>query len=152
MGLTLRGQTPDLESVDKGTAWTSFDSNESIHRHLPNVRRSYSSVYKGTAVLRSCLQNATSFPASVSDYRIHMSVHKDTVNDEEVQRKSDMHSWGEATAGLCKHGPCGGNDHPVRGHCLPLTLLFGQDSNNHTDLSSFKQVPPPYDKAAAHIC
>lgn len=82
------------------------------------------------------------FPASVSDYRIHMSVHKDTVNDEEVQRKSDMHSWGEATAGLCKHGPCGGNDHPVRGHCLPLTLLFGQDSNNHTDLSPFKQVPP----------
>lgn len=51
-----------------------------------------------------------------------------------------MHSWVEATAGLYKHAPCGRNDQPVRGDCLPLIPLFGQDSNNHIDLSSFKQV------------
>lgn len=47
-----------------------------------------------------------------------------------------MHSWVESTAGLYKHAPCGRNDQPVRGHCLPRIPLFGQDSNNHTDLSS----------------
>lgn len=51
-------------------------------------------------------------------------------------KESDMHSWVEAAAGLYKHSPCGRNDQPVIGHCLPRIPLFGQDSNNHMDLSS----------------
>lgn len=47
-----------------------------------------------------------------------------------------MHSWVEVMAGLCKHAPCGRNDLPGRGHCLPHIPLFRQDSNYHIDFSS----------------
>lgn len=69
-------------------------------------------------------------------FHITMWSRKDAEKDVEMQGKSDMHSWVEAMVGLYKHAPCGRNDQPVRGHCLPLIPLFGQDSNNHTDLSS----------------
>lgn len=64
-----------------------------------------------------------------------------------------MHSWVEATAGLYKHGPCGRNDLPVRGHCFPHIPLFGQDSNNHIDFSSPGHLTSAlHDKAPTHIC
>lgn len=50
--------------------------------------------------------------------------------------ESDMHSCAEAKVDLYKHVPCGWNDQSMRGHCLPGVPLFGQDSNNHIDLSS----------------
>lgn len=65
-----------------------------------------------------------------------MQVYKDAKRGCGDVEKSDMHSWVEATADLYKHAPCGRNDQSVRGHCLPVIPLFGQDSNNHIDLSS----------------
>lgn len=64
-----------------------------------------------------------------------------------------MHSWSEATAGLHKHAPCGGNDLPARGHCLPHIPLFGQDSKNHIDFSSSRHFTsaPAWQRLSAHL-
>lgn len=67
--------------------------------------------------------------------------------------ESDMHSWSEATAGLHKHAPCGRNDVPARGHCLPRIPLFGQDSKNHIDFSSPQHFTsaPARQRFSAHL-
>lgn len=82
-----------------------------------------------------------------------------TLGSAKMQRRmwdvveSDMHSWSEATAGLHKHAPCGRNDVPARGHCLPHIPLFGQDSKNHIDFSSPRHVTsaPAWQRFGAHL-
>ena len=143
---------PDLVSffsshqTKTNPARLSWDGNEALHHRLLDVIHCYLSVcHNGFPLVPLTKQMLSTEDLSPSGLWF-TSPGERTWAREKMQwkrhaGKSDMHSWVEATAGLCKHAPCGRNDEPVRGHCLPLILLFGQDSNNHIDLSSFKQGP-----------